>query len=90
MDANGKTGVSAGNFVNMDWKDHPRRIVEFAGGRYLGEQETAEGAKLHLFSEPVTGTTLAVAERTLTIARVREKIERARAEFGRGGAEAAA
>ena len=65
-----------------DFRDYPKRIIEFCGAVYLGVQQSLiAGEPLHLFTDPATGTTLAILEDEITIARVRERLERARAAF---------
>ncbi|MGH9716430.1 MAG: hypothetical protein ACRD4R_06855 [Candidatus Acidiferrales bacterium] len=68
--------------LTPDWSHFARRVIEFAGGRYLGPQASLlAGQTLHLFQDPATRTTLAILDEEITIARVVERLERARAAF---------
>jgi hypothetical protein len=65
-----------------DFSDYPKTIIEFCGAQYLGVQQSPlAGDRLHLFTDPQTGTTLAILENEITIARVQERLSRARAAF---------
>lgn len=58
-----------------------QRMVELGGARYGGPQDTGKGT-LHYFSDPLTGTSLALYERDLTVAAVEARVKASRITFG--------
>ena len=59
------------------------RIAELAGVEYVGRQEVTDGEPLQLFRDPQTGSTLALPESELTIARIQERLAESRAQFAK-------
>jgi hypothetical protein len=60
-----------------------QRIAELAGVEYGGPQSTDSGT-LHYFREPITGTSLAVWDRDLSVASVLESVKAAHVRFAVG------
>jgi hypothetical protein len=58
-----------------------QRIADLAGVEYGGEQDTGKGT-LHIFREQVTGTSLAVWDRELSLASLEAHIRAAHVRFG--------
>jgi hypothetical protein len=61
-------------------KTVPERIVELSGAQWAGVQETDSGP-LVLFTCPITGSTLALPEESLSVAGVLASLESTREKF---------
>ncbi len=57
-----------------------QRMVELGGAQYGGPMETGRGT-LHCFRDPVSGTSLALYERDLTVAAVEARVKASRITF---------
>lgn len=69
-----------------DFSTHPKRIIESAGGEYAGIQQTHRG-ELHVFRDPLTGTSLAIYDSELTAGRVAAHMAESRFVFSCGSGE---
>ena len=64
-----------------DFSTHPKAIIESAGAQYAGIQQTDRG-DLHVFRDPLTGTSLAVYALDLTVDQVELRLSESRVAFG--------
>ncbi len=58
-----------------------QRMIEIGGAQYGGPMETTRGM-LHCFRDPVTGTSLALYEKDLTVTAVEARVKASRITFG--------